>query len=78
MFACTLFGIDRRVYYRSIKRRLIKQDKAQLVVKMILEVRAKMPRIGAKKLYYLLGKDLKNTKKQEEINLLIFLEPIIY
>ncbi len=62
MFACTLFGIDRQVYYRRIKRRLIKQDKAQLVVKMILEVRAKMPRIGAKKLYYLLGRDLKTLK----------------
>jgi putative transposase len=62
MFACTLFGIDRQVYYRRIKRRLIKQDKAQLVVKMILEVRAQMPRIGAKKLYYLLGKDLKTLK----------------
>jgi putative transposase len=62
MFACTLFGIDRQVYYRRIKRRIIKQDKAQLVVKMILEVRTQMPRIGAKKLYYLLGNDLKTLK----------------
>jgi putative transposase len=59
MFACTLFGIDRQVYYRKIKRRIIKQDKAQLVVNMVLEIRTQMPRIGAKKLYYLLGNDLK-------------------
>jgi len=62
MFACTLFGIDRQVYYRKIKRRIIKQDKAQLVVKMVLEIRTLMPRIGAKKLYYLLGNDLKTLK----------------
>jgi putative transposase len=62
MFACILFGIDRQVYYRKIKRRIIKQDKAQLVVKMVLEIRTQMPRIGAKKLYYLLGNDLKTLK----------------
>ena len=62
MFACTLFGIDRQVYYRKIKRRIIKQDKAQLVVNIVLEIRTLMPRIGTKKLYYLLGNDLKTLK----------------
>ena len=62
MFACTLFGIDRQVYYRRIKRRIIKQDKAQLAVNMVLDIRAQMPRIGSKKLYYLLNKDLKTLK----------------
>ena len=57
MFACTLFGIDRQVYYRKIKRRIIKQDRAQLVVNMVLEIRTQMPRIGSKKLYYLLNQD---------------------
>ncbi|WP_218043800.1 IS3 family transposase [Flavobacterium franklandianum] len=62
MFACTLFGIDRQVYYRKTKRRIIKQDKAQLVVNMVLETRIQMPRIGSKKLFYLLGNDLKKLK----------------
>jgi transposase InsO family protein len=62
MFACTLFGIDRQVYYRKIKRRSIKQDKAQLVVQLVLEIRTQMPRIGSKKLYYLLNQDLKTLK----------------
>ena len=62
MFACTLFGIDRQVYYRKIKRRTIKQDKAQLVVNMVLEIRTQMPRIGSKKLYYMLNQDLKTLK----------------
>ena len=62
MFACTLFGIDRQVYYRKIKRRFIKQNKARLVVDMVIEIRQQMPRIGAKKLYYLLNQDLINLK----------------
>ena len=72
MFACTLFGIDRQVYYRRIKRRSIKQDKAQLVVKMVLEIRTQMPRIGSKKLYYLLNQDLKTLKigRDKFINIL--------
>jgi transposase InsO family protein len=62
MFACTLFGIDRQVYYRRTKRRIIKQDKATLVVQMVLKIRTQMPRIGTKKLYYLLNQDLKKLK----------------
>jgi putative transposase len=62
MFACILFGIDRQVYYRKIKRRIIKQDIAQLVVNMVLEIRKLMPRIGSKKLYYMLHQDLKILK----------------
>jgi putative transposase len=62
MFACTLFGIDRQVYYRKIKRRSIKQDKARLVVNMVVEIRTQMPRIGSKKLYYLLKQELKILK----------------
>ena len=72
MFACTLFGIDRQVYYRKIKRRTIKQDKAQLVVNMVLEIRKQMPRIGSKKLYFLLNQDLKTLKigRDKFINIL--------
>ena len=62
MFACTLFGIDRQVYYRKIKRRFIKQKKARLVVDMVIEIRQQMPRIGAKKLYYLLNQNLRILK----------------
>jgi putative transposase len=58
MFTCTLFGIDRQVYYRKIKRRKAKQDKAKQVVDMVLEIRRAMPRIGSKKLYFLMHKEL--------------------
>lgn len=46
--------MDRQVYYRSLRRRVIKQDKAKQVVKLVDEIRKSMPRIGAKKLYHLL------------------------
>ena len=54
MFACHLFGIDRQVYYRRIRRKVCRQSKAAQVVAMIAEIRQCMPRIGVRKLYYML------------------------
>ena len=62
MFACTLFGVDRQVYYRKITRRKKRQSNASIVVSMVLEIRGTMPRIGAKKLYFLLRSEMKNLK----------------
>ena len=62
MFACTLFGIDRQVYYRKIKRRKKRLSNASKVVVMVLEIRQDMPRIGAKKLYFLLNNELKQLR----------------
>ncbi|MDY0988614.1 IS3 family transposase [Flavobacterium sp. CFBP9031] len=49
-----MFGIDRQVYYRKIKRRASKENKARQVILMVDAIREIMPRIGARKLYYLL------------------------
>ena len=54
MFACHLFGIDRQVYYRKISSTSNKQSKAGKVVAMVACIRKTMPRIGTRKLYYLL------------------------
>ena len=62
MFACYLFGVDRQVYYRKIKRKISKQGKAIQVVSMVVEIRKSMPRLGARKLYYLLSDKLKLMK----------------
>lgn len=72
MFACTLFGLDRQVYYRKIKTRKLKQDKASILVSMVLEIRQLMPRIGAKKLYFILNNELKKLKtgRDKFINIL--------
>jgi putative transposase len=57
-----LFGIDRQVYYRRIRRKIVKQDKARQVILMIDTIRKTMPRIGARKLYYLLSDKLQALK----------------
>jgi putative transposase len=62
VFACHLFGINRQVYYRKIKTRAGKQTKASQVVAMIIGIRKSMPRIGTRKLYYLLSDKLQSMK----------------
>ncbi|MFH6946833.1 IS3 family transposase [Flavobacterium sp. FlaQc-50] len=57
-----MFGIDRQVYYRKIKARQLKHNKASIVVSVVQEIRQSMPRIGSKKLYYLLKNQLKPLK----------------
>ncbi|WP_407635802.1 IS3 family transposase [Solitalea canadensis] len=62
MFSCHLFGIDRQVYYRKLKRKAIKQHKAMKVMNLVRSKRMHMPRLGGKKLYCLLKEDLKALK----------------
>jgi transposase InsO family protein len=62
VFTCYLFGIDRQVYYRKIRRKINKQSKAEQVVSMVIEIRKAMPRLGTKKLYYLLSDKLQLMK----------------
>jgi putative transposase len=57
-----LFGIDRQVYYRRAKRKIIKQSKAKEVVSMVGDIRKSMPRIGTRKLYHLLSDKLQLMK----------------
>ncbi|WP_346855775.1 IS3 family transposase [uncultured Draconibacterium sp.] len=52
--ACDLFGVSRQVYYRSIQSVKRKQSTAIQVVAMVHEIRNEMPRLGTRKLYYLL------------------------
>jgi putative transposase len=58
VFACYLFGVNRQVYYRKISRKRSKQSKAIEVVAMVIEIRKSMPRLGTRKLYYLLADKL--------------------
>lgn len=62
VFACHLFGIDRQVYYRSIRARATKRSNACEVVAMVTDVRQPMPRIGTRKLYHLLQGNLQAMK----------------
>jgi transposase InsO family protein len=58
VFTCQLFGIDRQVYYRKLRTKASKQTKASQVVAMVMDIRKQMPRIGTRKLYYLLSDKL--------------------
>ena len=62
MFACHLFGIDRQVYYRKIRKRVCKQTKASQVIAMVIALRNSMPRLGTRKLYLLLVDKLRLLK----------------
>ena len=53
-----MFGIDRQVYYRRIRSKIVKQDKTEQVILMVDAIRKIMPRIGTRKLYYLLSDKL--------------------
>ena len=57
--ACKLFGVSRQVYYRRMRSMSKRQATASKVVSMVLEIRKQMPRIGARKLYYLLENPLR-------------------
>ena len=57
-----MFGVSRQVYYRKKRGKKKKQSLAEKVISLVKEIRLKMPRIGTRKLYFLLEKDLKTLK----------------
>lgn len=57
-----MFGFDRQVYYRRIKRTKTRQTLAQKIVSLVQEIRAVQPRLGTRKLYYLLFNKLQSLK----------------
>src|SRR5690606_16829315 len=57
-----LFGRNRQVYYRRVKRTKARQQVAMSVVSLVLEIRINQRRIGTRKLYYLLHDKLQELK----------------
>lgn len=55
---CRLAGIDRQSYYRAISGPQAQKAKAAQVVALVGGARVRMPRLGAKKLYHILGPQL--------------------
>jgi putative transposase len=57
-----LFGVNRQVYYRriqSVKRRKLR---AVQVIELVESIRYQMPKIGTRKLYFMLENELKQLK----------------
>ena len=57
-----MFGINRQVYYRSTKRSKASRKKAEQVIELVENIRIKMPKLGGRKLYFLLSEPLKELK----------------
>ena len=57
-----MFGINRQIYYRSTKRSRASKNKAEQVVELVENIRMKMPKIGGRKLYFMLNEPLKTLK----------------
>ncbi|PQJ20951.1 transposase [Nonlabens xylanidelens] len=56
--ACNLLGLSRQVYYRALRKRARNQRTAQKVIALVNDVRRVMRRIGTRKLYHKLEKQL--------------------
>lgn len=57
-----MFGVDRQVYYRSIKRTKTRQNVASKIVSLVQEIRERQSRIGTRKLYFMLYEKLRLLK----------------
>ena len=57
-----MFGWNRQVYYRSTKRTQTRKNKASQVIELVENLRLKMPKLGGRKLYFLLREELKCLK----------------
>lgn len=53
--ACHHYGISRQAYYKQTKALNAKAAKANAVVQLVRHQRIKLPKLGTRKLYYLLG-----------------------
>lgn len=53
-----MLGVNRQVYYRLIQSKLLKQSIAQKVIRLVREIRMILPKLGSKKLYFLLRDQL--------------------
>lgn len=57
-----MFGVDRQVYYRSLKRKSKQKTHAECVVNWIEDIRMEHPKMGGRKLYFLLKDRLGSLK----------------
>jgi putative transposase len=54
-----LFGVNRQVYYRRIRAVKRRKTRAVQVIELVESIRLQMPKIGTRKLYFILEDELK-------------------
>ena len=55
-----MFGISRQAYYQEIQRAKVRSEELSQVKSMAQGIRIQMPRLGTRKLYFLLKQDFEN------------------
>ena len=60
---CSEFSVSRQYYYKTIKAREREEVDHQWIIQKVLEIRSQMPMLGTRKLYYLLGSEIKKLSK---------------
>ena len=61
--SCEYFGLSRSGYYASCKEQKQALIREGIVIALVQEVRSRLPRIGGKKLYYIVQKELRQAGK---------------
>lgn len=56
---CQLFGISRQAIYQSANRAQKRSKEIVIILSLVRSIRMEMPRLGARKLYYLLKEDFR-------------------
>lgn len=54
---CSLFGLSKQAYYKHIRQKRVDAALSEQARNSVLELRRVMPRLGTRKLHYLLGKN---------------------
>jgi putative transposase len=57
-----LFGVNRQVYYRRIQTVKRRRTRSVKVVELVETIRMQMPKIGTRKLYFMLEEELKQLR----------------
>lgn len=57
-YSCDVFGISRQAYYQQVHRGKQKQAYAEYVISKVQDIRINMPKLGTRKLYYILSSSL--------------------
>jgi len=58
IYTCDVFGISRQAYYKQKQSFSAKQQQIEHIISQVHTIRIGMPRLGTRKLYYLLDNDL--------------------
>lgn len=57
-----MFGVNRQVYYRNIQTVKRRKSRAVQVIELVESIRLQMPKLGTRKLYFMLENELKQLK----------------